>query len=120
MRTFAPIVAGAGKMHYQRFIAFNIFGGLIWAAGITYAGYFLGGVFESMGLGIDHVLLPLIFIIIIISVAPAAIHILKDKKTRTALWAGLKREYNSIFYGHKSNEDTIEEINDADKSNKKR
>lgn len=117
VRTFAPIVAGAGKMHYQRFIAFNIFGGLLWAAGITYAGYFLGGVFESMGLGIDHVLLPLIFIIILISVAPAAVHILKDKKTRKALWTTIKREYNSIFHNKRSGKNsakntTVEPKND--------
>lgn len=97
VRTFAPIVAGAGKMNYRRFIAFNIVGGLLWAAGITYAGYFLGSLFESMGVEIDHILLPIIAFIIIISVLPPAIHIFKDKKNRIAFWEGTKREIKSIF-----------------------
>src|SRR5690606_28088205 len=88
VRTFAPIVAGAGKMHYRRFLSFNIIGGLLWAAGITYAGYFLGKLFEQMGLEIDHILLPIVAAIILISVLPPAIHIFRDKKTRTAFWEG--------------------------------
>lgn len=97
VRTFAPIVAGAGKMRYRRFLSFNIIGGLLWAAGITYAGYFLGKVFEQMGLEIDHILLPIIAAIILISILPPAIHIFRDKKTRTAFWEGTKREVKSIF-----------------------
>lgn len=97
VRTFAPIVAGAGKMEYKRFIMFNLVGGFLWAAGVTYAGFFLGSVFESMGLEIDHVLLPIIAIIILISVLPPAIHIFKDKKNRTAFWNGTKRQLSSLF-----------------------
>ncbi len=97
VRTFAPVVAGAGKMEYRRFLTFNVIGGLLWAAGVTYAGYFLGSVFEHAGIEIDHVIIPIILVIILISVLPPAIHILKDKKNRTALWAGTKRELASIF-----------------------
>ena len=97
VRTFAPIVAGAGKMEYKRFLAFNIVGGFLWAAGVTYLGYSLGSVFESAGIEIDHVLLPIIAVIILISVLPPAIHILKDKKNRDALWDGTKRQFKSIF-----------------------
>lgn len=97
VRTFAPIVAGAGKMDYKRFLTFNLIGGLLWAAGVTYAGYFLGSFFEGIGLDIDHVLLPIIAIIILISVLPPAIHIFKDKKNRTLFWEGTKREIKSIF-----------------------
>lgn len=97
VRTFAPVVAGAGKMEYRRFLTFNVIGGLLWAAGVTYAGYFLGSVFEHAGIEIDHVIIPIILVIILISVLPPAIHILKDKKNRTALWASTKRELASIF-----------------------
>ena len=97
VRTFAPIVAGAGKMHYQKFISFNVIGGALWALGITYAGYFLGGAFESMGLEIDQILLPIIALIILISIAPPLVHIFKNKKTRDAFWEGTKREIRSIF-----------------------
>jgi membrane-associated protein len=97
VRTFAPIVAGAGKMEYKRFLTFNIIGGLLWAAGITYTGYFLGHLFEQAGIEIDQILLPLIAIIILISVLPPAIHILKDKKNRSALWEGAKRQLKALF-----------------------
>lgn len=97
VRTFAPIVAGVGKMDYKRFLSYNIFGGLLWAAGVTYLGYFLGKWFEHMGLEIDHVLLPVIGLIVLLSVLPPAIHILKDKKNRDALWAGTKLQFQRIF-----------------------
>lgn len=97
VRTFAPLVAGASHMNYKRFLTYNIFGGLLWAAGVTYLGYGLGSVFHSMGIEIDHILLPIIAVIILISVLPPAIHIFKDKKTRDAFIQGTKREIASIF-----------------------
>lgn len=97
VRTFAPVVAGVGQMEYRRFLAYNVIGGILWAAGITYLGYFLGAWFEHMGLEIDHILLPIIAGIIIISVLPPAIHILKEKKNRDALVASAKRQFAVLF-----------------------
>ena len=97
VRTFAPIVAGSSKMDYRKFLSFNIIGALLWTAGVTYLGYGLGSVFESMGIEIDHVLLPLVAIIIFVSILPAIIHLIRDKKLRQSLWAGTKRELKSIF-----------------------
>jgi membrane-associated protein len=97
VRTFAPIVAGVGQMEYRKFISYNLIGGLLWAAGVTYLGYFLGAWFEHMGLEIDHILLPIIAAIIIISVLPPAIHILSDKKNRDSLWNGTKRQFAVLF-----------------------
>lgn len=97
VRTFAPIVAGTAKMSYRRFLAFNLIGGFVWTFGVTLLGYSVGAAFEAAGLDIDHVLLPIIMLIVLISVAPPAIHILKDKQRRTNLWEGLKREIKSIF-----------------------
>lgn len=101
VRTFAPIVAGAGKMKYKRFITYNLIGGLIWAAGVTYAGYGLGGIFHSMGIEIDHILLPIIAVIILISVLPPAIHIFKEKKNRDIFWEGTKRQFKTLFGARK-------------------
>lgn len=97
VRTFAPIIAGTAKMHYQRFLMFNVVGGFVWTFGVTSLGYFVGAAFEAAGMDIDQVLLPIIFGIIFLSVAPPAFHILKDKKRRVALWNGIKAEVASIF-----------------------
>jgi len=42
VRTFVPFVAGVGQMHYARFIAYNIVGGVIWIYFFIYAGFFFG------------------------------------------------------------------------------
>lgn len=83
VRTFAPIVAGIGNMHYRRFLAFNLVGGLLWAVGVTIAGYFLAAVIGPEN--IDKYLLPIIVLIVLISVAPAAYHILKEPENRESL-----------------------------------
>ncbi len=44
VRTFAPIVAGVGKMKYRTFLTFNVIGGLLWGVGVTTLGHFLGNV----------------------------------------------------------------------------
>ena len=66
VRTFAPFMAGVGRMPYRRFVSFNVFGGLGWVLSMTLAGYYLGEVpiirrnFEKVVLGIVFVsLLPL-------------------------------------------------------------
>ena len=44
VRTFAPIVAGVGRMKYRTFVTYNLVGALIWAVGVTTLGHFLGTV----------------------------------------------------------------------------
>lgn len=96
VRTFAPIVAGTAKMPYQKFLAFNIIGGLVWTAGITSLGYFLGHWFTSIGLEIDTVILPVVALIILLSILPPLIHIFKDKKRRQAVWEASKRQLSTL------------------------
>ncbi len=97
VRTFAPVVAGIGQMRYTTFLAYNLIGGLLWAGGITYLGYFLGAWFTSLGLNIDHVILPVVAIIILLSISPALIHLLKNKEQRIALWSATKKQIKTIF-----------------------
>lgn len=97
VRTFAPIVAGAARMEYRRFFAFNLIGGLLWTAGVTLLGYYVGEAFERAGRDIDEVLLPIIAMIIFISILPPTIHILKVKENRTALKNGITRQFALIF-----------------------
>ena len=68
VRTFTPVIAGVGKMHYRHFITFNVLGATFWAFGITWLGYFLGS-FEWIRENIDTMILAIVFI----SVAPMLI-----------------------------------------------
>ncbi len=94
VRTFAPIVAGASEMHYRKFLAFNIIGGLIWTAGFTYLGFFAGEALTKAGVNIEVAALVIIFL----SVLPIVIHGLKDKKNRAAI----KRQFDVLFSKGKS------------------
>lgn len=93
VRTFAPIVAGASKMHYRRFLIFNLIGGLIWTVSFTLLGYFAGAALTKSGVNIEIAAL----IIIFLSVAPMVIHALKQKETRAAI----KKQF-SILFGKKT------------------
>ncbi len=77
VRTFAPILAGVGSMQYRTFVTFNVLGGLLWAVGVTSLGYILG---ESIP-DIDKYLLPIIALIVLLSVLPVAIEILRNRRS---------------------------------------
>lgn len=83
VRTFAPIVAGISDMHYRRFVTFNILGGLLWAGGVTVAGFLLGHLIPPED--VDKLLLPIIILLVIIPGLPSLIHILRDEEMRTAI-----------------------------------
>lgn len=74
IRTFAPIVAGAVEMEYRRFFFFNLIGGVLWAIGVTLAGYFLG---ESIP-GIDRYFLLIVLVVIFLSALPSLIHVWRE------------------------------------------
>ena len=67
VRTFIPILAGVGKMHYRTFVTYNIMGGLLWGTGITLAGYFLGQRIPN----VDTYLIPILLLIVFASMLPA-------------------------------------------------
>ncbi len=74
LRTFAPFVAGVGKMHYGTFLFYNVVGAFIWVTSLTFAGYFFGALpvikenFEYAIIGI-----------VLISLSPILIEYLKHK-----------------------------------------
>ncbi len=80
VRTFAPILAGVGEMRYRVFVRFNVLGAMLWAVGVTLAGFFLGKRIPS----IDRYLLPIIAVIIFLSILPPAIEILRARRRAKA------------------------------------
>jgi membrane-associated protein len=75
VRTFAPIVAGVGKMRYRTFLLFNLIGAFLWAVGIILLGYFVGNVSWVK----DNIELAAVGIVVL-SLIPAAIEILRARR----------------------------------------
>lgn len=66
VRTFAPILAGVGKMNRRTFMLFNFFGAVLWSLLLTGIGYFLGRVIPDA----ERYILPFVLIIIVASFLP--------------------------------------------------
>ncbi|MFD0720051.1 MULTISPECIES: DedA family protein [Streptomyces] len=75
IRTFAPMVAGAGSMKYRTFLTYNVIGGVAWGTGITVAGYWLGQI-DFIKENIE----PILIGIVLVSVIPVVIEVLKARK----------------------------------------
>lgn len=77
VRTFAPFVAGIGKMDYKKFLSYNVSGALAWVFGFTLLGYFFGNipvVKDNFSLAV--------MAIIFISVMPIFLEIIKARRTK--------------------------------------
>lgn len=83
VRTFAPFMAGVGRMRYSRFLSFNIWGGIGWVLSMTLLGYNIGNIqavrrnFEKVVIGI-----------VLVSVLPMVFHALKSRKKATETITG--------------------------------
>jgi membrane-associated protein len=76
VRTFAPFVAGMGKMSYKHFFSFNVIGGMAWVAIFTSLGALIGRI-EWIEKNLDKVVILIIFI----SILPAVYEVVKAKWT---------------------------------------
>jgi len=75
IRTFAPFVAGVGRMKFARFAAFSISGGILWVVSVTLAGYFFGGIpFVKKNFEV------VVIAIVVISVLPGVYHWWKSRR----------------------------------------
>jgi membrane-associated protein len=77
VRTFAPVLAGVGKMTRRTFLSYNLLGAFLWVFGVTMAGYWLADV---IGNSIDKYLLPIIGLIIVLSLVPPFIEWRRSKR----------------------------------------
>ncbi len=75
IRTFAPFVAGIGRMDYRRFVLYNLAGCIAWITSFVLGGYFFGNIPV-----VKNNLTAVIFAIIIISLVPSAIEFLRHRR----------------------------------------
>jgi membrane-associated protein len=79
IRTFAPFVAGVGRMTYWHFISYNIFGGIVWTALFIFGGYYFGNIpFIRNNFSL------VIIAIILISALPAIVEYFRNKQKKPA------------------------------------
>ncbi|MBI1977970.1 MAG: VTT domain-containing protein [Candidatus Omnitrophica bacterium] len=78
VRTFAPTVAGVGKMEYKRFLSYNVIGGISWVMSMTLAGYFLGQWVPHIEKQIHWVIL----VVIVLSFIPIIRELLVSKSEK--------------------------------------
>jgi len=79
IRTFLNPAAGALGMPARRFLLWNVIGGLIWTEALLLVGHFLGTQL-GMAFNIDKFLLPIVFVIVVLSLIPVALEIRKVRK----------------------------------------
>ena len=80
IRTFVPVMAGVGGMKYQVFTFYNFFGAVIWAVGLTTAGYLFGHSIPNA----DRYILPIVGLIIIVSLIPPGFELIKGRRKKKA------------------------------------
>lgn len=74
VRTFAPFVAGVGRMNYGKFLLYNVIGGVLWVFSMTLAGFYLGR-YPIVKENFEYVVLAIVFV----SVAPMAIEFIRQR-----------------------------------------
>lgn len=90
VRTFAPVLAGVGEMRWRAFASFNVVGALVWAVGVTMAGFALG---SAIGAGnVDKYLYPIVAVIILASFVPPFLEWRKHRRALTEAEAGTEAE----------------------------
>lgn len=99
LRTFAPVVAGVGRMNYHKFLFFNIFGGVGWVASMVLTGYALtpvldpalkplfGDAFQVQ----DHIE-KVIIVVVLLSISPGIVAWVRSKLAGSAKQSSVARE----------------------------
>jgi membrane-associated protein len=83
VRTFLNPVAGTLGMSARRFLLWNIVGAILWTDGVLLVGYLLADrIWHAIGDKIDHYILPVVALIVLISIMPVLIEILRERKAK--------------------------------------
>ncbi len=80
VRTFAPAVAGAARMSYRRYLAFDLLGGFLWVWSMILAGYFLSSAVPDIT---NHIHL-VIAVVILLSILPAVVEFVRSRRREKA------------------------------------
>ena len=80
-RTFAPVVAGVGRMRYRRFLAYNVAGGFLWVWSLTLLGFFLGRAIPD----VDRYVHLIIAVVVLVSVAPGLLKLVQQRRKARAV-----------------------------------
>jgi membrane-associated protein len=67
-------------MNYPGFVLYTMIGAIVWAIGMTWLGYFLGSLIPDAGRYLEYI----VALIIIVSIAPPVIHVLRERRKATA------------------------------------
>ncbi|MFE6282376.1 DedA family protein [Streptomyces sp. NPDC057877] len=94
VRTFTPIIAGVSGMRYRSFLIFNVLGGILWGAGVTILGAWLGNI-DFVKKNIEAILILIVFI----SVVPIIIELLRARSQKKK---GLAQEPESAAHGQQA------------------
>ncbi|BAC88551.1 DedA family protein [Gloeobacter violaceus] len=76
VRTFAPVVAGAARMHYPTFLLFNVVGGVTWIGSLLIGSYFLGQLIPDLEKNVHIV----VAVVVLLSILPPIIEYLKARR----------------------------------------
>jgi membrane-associated protein len=79
VRTFAPFVAGIGRMQYARFLFYSFAGSIAWVGSLTYAGYYFGNVPV-----VKQNLTLVIVVIVLVSILPGVVEYFRHRNSRKA------------------------------------
>jgi membrane-associated protein len=83
VRTFLNPVAGVLGMPAKQFLIWNVVGAVVWTDGILLVGYLLARkIYDAIGTKIDKYILPFVALIVLISILPIVIEVLRDRRSR--------------------------------------
>lgn len=90
IRTFAPTLAGVGKMNYTKFLFYNVSGGIFWIFSITLLGYYLGLKVDN----VERLIVPGIVVIVFLSLTPYIKSFITNPELRAEIFHYIKRVWN--------------------------